>query len=305
MASFKKAKSPVDAKYDRRTRVFLEFAEDVRIFNDHWFSNKQDKLKFFSAEGDKSGCGGCRVVIAKVEEEASQNIKVHGIVDRDVLLSDANASNNDLFWETDDAIFHAAKPYGDNIHVLRRWELENYLLKPEAFTEEVARRIARSPAPLVSVDMFLEQAEDIIQVTALTTFFVANNKKSTEPAFGTNKLAEASNIPSGSDLIQEVEKHFKKKFPSEDLSRLTNEVEKLKAFDQSSVSSTDERWHKLSRILDGKKSLARLCLYFSYDLGIKSMSHWEEMRGCLASVIASRQIIDDELKELIEHLAVS
>jgi len=85
--------------------VFLESAEDVRIFNDHWFSNKQDKLKFVSAEGDKSGGGGCRVVIAKVAEEASQNIKVHGIVDRDVLLSDADASNNDLFWETDDAIF--------------------------------------------------------------------------------------------------------------------------------------------------------------------------------------------------------
>jgi len=65
---------------------------------------------------------------------------------------------------------------------LRRWELENYLLKPDAFAEEIARRIARSPTPLVSADMFLEQAEDIIQVTALTTFFVANNKKYPEPA---------------------------------------------------------------------------------------------------------------------------
>ncbi|GAB6140382.1 hypothetical protein JCM14076_11110 [Methylosoma difficile] len=296
MASFKQAKSPVDAKYDRRTRVFLESAEDVRIFNDHWFSNKQDKLKFVSAEGDKSGGGGCRVVIAKVEEEASQNIKVHGIVDRDVLLSDADASNNDLFWETDDAIFHAAKPYGDNIHVLRRWELENYLLKPHAFAEEVARRIARSPAPPVSADMFLEQAEDIIQVTALTTYSVSKGKSSPKPAFGTN-------IPSGSDLSQEIDKFLKTQFPSQ-ASDISVHIEKIKTFARDGVDF-EEKWDSLSRILDGKKSLVRLCKHLSNYSGLNSISHWEEMRGCLANIIASKKKIDVELLELIDKISVS
>jgi len=295
MASFKKAKSPfVDAKYERRTRVFLESAEDVRIFNDHWFSDKQDKLKFVSAEGDQFGGGGCRVVIARVEEEASQDIKVHGIVDRDVLLSDTDASNNDLFWETDDAIFHAAKPYGDNIHVLRRWELENYLLQPEAFTAVASVRISRPPIPVISVETFLDYAEDIVQVTALTTFLVSKGKKSPNPGFGIQS--------SGSDLTKEINNYLKNHL-AEGNHDMSNHVEKIRTFEQSD-SNPEERWKSLSRILDGKKSLMRLCRYLSESLQIESIRPWEEMRGCLADTIASKQKIDPELSELIERIAV-
>lgn len=118
MASFKTVQTAVvDAKYEGGIKVFLESAEDVRIFSEHWFSHKQDKLRFVSAEGEQIGGGGCQVVISKVHEANSQNIQAYGIVDRDVLLSDAKL---DLFWETDDAKFYAAQPYGENIHVLRR-----------------------------------------------------------------------------------------------------------------------------------------------------------------------------------------
>ena len=61
MASFKKVQVKlVDAKYEGGIKVFLESAENVRIFSDHWFSHKQDKLRFVSAEGDQSG-GGLQV----------------------------------------------------------------------------------------------------------------------------------------------------------------------------------------------------------------------------------------------------
>jgi len=291
MASFKKAKSPlVDAKYERRTRVFLESAEDVRIFNDHWFSDKQDKLKFVSAEGNQLGGGGCRVLIAKVEEENSQNIKAYGIVDRDVLLADAN----DLFWEIDDAVFHAAKPYGDKIHVLRRWELENYLLQPGAFTAVVSVRTSRPPIPFVSAETFLDYAEDIVQVTALTTFLVSKGKKSPNPGFGIQS--------SGSDLTKEINNYLKNQF-SEENHDMSNDVEKVRTFEQSD-SNPEERWKSLSRMLDGKKSLMRLCRYLSESLQIESIRPWEEMRGCLADVIASKQKIDTELLELIDKIAV-
>jgi hypothetical protein len=298
MASFKKVETTlVDAKYEGGIKVFLESAEDVRIFSEHWFSHKQDKLRFISAEGDQFGGGGCKVVINKVEEANNQNIPAYGIVDRDVLLNDGklDISKLDIFWETDDAKFHAAQPYGEKIHVLRRWELENYLLQPEAFAHEVSRRISRSPAPDISAEIFLAESEDIIQVTALTTYSVSNGQKSPNPAFGTN-------IPLGSDLFQEIDKFLKKQFPPPACPDISADAAKIKAFDKKDTNPR-ERWERLSRILDGKKSLMRLCRYISTSLNLSSVSHWEEMRGCLANIIASKQSIDPELLGLIEDIS--
>ncbi len=291
MASFKKVETAVvDAKYEGGIKVFLESAEDVRIFSEHWFSHKQDKLRFVSAEGEQSGGGGCKVVITKVEEANNQNIKAYGIVDRDVLLSDPQF---DLFWETDDAKFHAAKPYGEKIHVLRRWELENYLLRPEAFACEVSRRISRSPAPEISAETFLAQADELIQVTALTTFSVSQGKNSPSPGFGIQA--------SGSDLITEIDKFLEKQFPEVVHPDISNDVRKVSDFDPSSTDPA-ERWERLSRILDGKKGLARLCRYLSKSLEIESIRPWEEMRGCLANVIASKRLIDPELLSLVDNI---
>lgn len=291
MASFKKVQTEfVDAKYEGGIKVVLESAEDVRIFSEHWFSHKQDKLRFVSAEGDKSGGGGCQVVISKVTEANSQNIKSYGIVDRDILLSDAKL---DLFWETDDTKFHAAKPYGEKIHVLRRWELENYLLQPEAFADEISKRISRSPAPVVSAENFLQHAEDIVQLTALTTFSVANGKNSPNPGFGIQF--------SDSDLAREIDKFLKGQFTEHVCPDISSDVQKISEFDQV-VADSEVRRERLSRILDGKKSIMRLCRYFSNSLGLSSINHWEEMRGCLANVIASRKSIDSELVNLIENL---
>lgn len=293
MASFKTAQTAVvDAKYEGRIKVYLESAEDVRIFGEHWFSHKLDKLRFVSAEGEQSGGGGCMAVINKVTEANSQKIEAYGIVDRDVLLSDAKL---DLFWETDDTKFHASHPYGENIHILRRWELENYLLRPEAFAYEVSRRISRSPTPDISAETFLAEVDNIIQVTALTTYSVTNGQKSPSPAFGTN-------IPSGSDLSQEIDKFLKRQFPDPARPDINNDAEKIKAFDIYNAPPA-ERWERLSRILDGKKSLMRLCRHISNSVSLSSIDHWEEMRGCLANIIASKECIDDELVILIDNIS--
>lgn len=293
MASFKKVKTQwVDDKYEGGIKVFLESAEDVRIFSDHWFSDRQDKLRFVSAEGEQIGGGGCKVVINKVEEANKQDILAYGIVDRDVLLADAKL---DLFWETDDAIFHAAKPYGDKIHVLHRWELENYLLRPEAFAEEIAKRVSRSPASTVSAETFLEQADDLVQLTALTTCLVTNGKSQPKTGFGIQS--------SGSALVGEIDSFLKNQF--EDASHdFKDDVEKLRIFD-CLAATPEQRWERLSRILDGKKSLMRLCKYLSDNLKIASIRPWEEMRGCLANIIASRQTIDFELLELVDNITLS
>ncbi|MGY6274091.1 hypothetical protein [Methylomonas sp. MgM2] len=292
MASFKKVETTVvDAKYEGGIKVFLESAEDVRIFSEHWFSHKQDKLRFVSAEGEQAGGGGCMAVINKVSDANSQKIEAYGIVDRDVLLSNANL---DLFWETDDAKFHDAQPYGEKIHVLRRWELENYLLQPEAFAYEISRRISRSPAPDISAESFLAQVDDIVQVTALTTYLVANRQTSPKTAFGTDTNSSA-------ELSTKINDHLRKKFPPPACPDISNDAEKIKAFDRSGATPV-ERWERLSRILDGKKSLMRLCRYISTSLSLSSIDHWEEMRGCLANIIASKGTIDQELVNLIDEI---
>jgi len=293
MASFKQVKTEfIETKYEGGIKVFLESEEDVRIFSDHWFSHKLDKLRFVSAEEGKSGGGGCQVVISKVEKSNDQDIKAYGIVDRDVLLSD---NKTEIFWESDDTKFHDALPYGEKIHVLRRWELENYLLQPCAFAEEVSRRVSRSPAPSVSADTLLEYSEDIIQVTALTALSVSKSKNSPSPGFGIQV--------SGSTLSEEINKHLEKNFPDEVGLDVSNEINKIKVFEQNAeAESAEEKWNNLTRILDGKKSLMRLCHHLSDRLDIKSLKHWEEMRGCLANSIASNEAIDSELVELIENI---
>lgn len=291
MPSFKNVQAEfVDDKYEGGIKIFLESAEDVRIFSEHWFSDKQDRLRFVSAEGDQSGGGGCQVVISKVNEANTHDIKAYGIVDRDVLLADKRL---DLFWETDDTRFHATRPYGDKIYVLRRWELENYLLQPEAFSTEVSKRVSRSPAPNISAQTLLDQSEDIIKITALTTISVTNGKASPSPGFGSQS--------SGQSLNDEIRKYLRHQFPVDSCPEIDDDSNRIKAFDQIS-GSPEERWNKLSRILDGKKSLMRLCRHLSESLQIDSIRSWEEMRGCLANVIASKGAIDTELVHYIDSL---
>ncbi len=290
MASFKTAQaSLVEAKYEGGIKVFLESAEDVRIFADHWFSHTLDRLQFVSAEGEQSGGGGCQVVIAKVKGFNDKGMTAYGIVDRDVLLGDKKP---DLFWEADDEKFHAASPYGDNIHVLRCWELENYLLKPEAFCEEISRRASRTPAPVVTAETFLEYAEDIVQLTALIAFLVSAGKSSPSTGFGLNS----------SNLANDINQYLTGLFPGEASVNAEEETSKVRAFQQD-TDSPKEQWGTLVRMLDGKRTLMRLCHHLSSSLGLHSIRPWEEMRGCLANIIASKGLVDSELTELIDDIS--
>lgn len=109
--------------------IYLESEDDVFIFRDKWFRKSRFPIVFKAASpnsGDK-GSGGCMQVRKKVGQYGD----VYGVVDRDALWSD-QGHREGLWWETDDECFFAEKPFGENIFVLNRWEIENYLLHPEA-----------------------------------------------------------------------------------------------------------------------------------------------------------------------------
>jgi len=288
MSSFKSAPvAMLDDKYESGIKVIMESEEDVSIFRDHWFPRYQNKLRFESAEDGSIGGGGCHAVRQKVEDARSQRLNAFGIVDRDTLLSDGKTG---IFWEIDDASFEAAQPY-DFIHVLRRWELENYLLRPEAFAAEVRRRDLRSQ-PLINSQTLLNQhEEDLIGLTALTTFMMSQNEKSPKPGFGLDS--------SGQQLKEKIGTHLDNKLPGKSYSDLETDIGKISSFHENH-QEPDKRWERLTRILDGKKTLSRICDRLSKEHGLDSIKPWEEMRGCLANQIASLGL-DNELKEAMER----
>jgi hypothetical protein len=300
MGSFKESSADfIGGKYEGGVKLILESEEDVKIFCDHWFSRYQDKIRFESAEvgesfesaeAGKKGGGGCAAVVRKVKEARGMQLIAFGIVDRDMLLGNGKLN---IFWETNDQAFHEAKPYGEEIHVLRRWELENYLLKPEAFSMELACRLSRSPSPNISSNDFLHNEDDFVDITALTTFMVANGMENPKIGFAQTK--------SGQPLRNEISEHLGNKCSSlKGYSELSADIEKIRAFSEDE-QTPEKRWDRLSRILDGKKTLNRICGQLSLKNKIKGLGYWEEMRGCLANRIASAKLIDDELVRLIER----
>lgn len=291
LKSLKEITGDFGGKYEGGIKVILESEEDVCIFRDHWFDQHQDKIRFESAEEGKSGGGGCKAVLQMVENARNKQLAAFGIIDRDVLLADKKP---DIFWETDDEKFHTAKPYGDYIHVLRRWELENYLLKPQAFSAVLAHRVSRPPAPTVTSQTLLNLEDDLMDVTALTTFMVGKQYGSPSTRF--------SQSNSGQALRNDIENYLKTNLPGVDYGHLAADRERIKAFAENE-QEPENRWDKLNRAVDGKKAFDRICGYLSTTHNIKSLLPWEEMRGSLADRIASLELVDGELRDAVERFA--
>ncbi len=295
MSSFKwVAADFIDSKYESGIKVFLESTEDVRIFSDHWFSDYQDKISFESAEGDSNkGGGGCNAVLRKVKDAESQQLTAYGIVDRDKLLGDDD--KQDIFWETDDDKFHAASPYGDNIHVLRRWEMENYLLKPEAFRAELQCRISNRSAPEITAETLLNHEDDLIKLTALST--VLANKSISAPDEGYGRAY------SGERLHTELNNYLSSFEITLEANEFSKDISQISAF-ASNEENPEVRWDKLSRILDGKRALHKFCSAFHREYKLEGFKFVNEVKGCLANRIASkRELLDEELCDTIERFS--
>lgn len=125
MAAFKQLQDheDIDNAYLHKVVVYLESEEDLQIFKERWFFDEGKKIEFKSVDTGQGG--GCLQVINQVDKDRKRGITAFGIVDRDILMKQGMW---DLWWEIDDQQFEQAKPFGDYILVLRRWELENYLL---------------------------------------------------------------------------------------------------------------------------------------------------------------------------------
>jgi hypothetical protein len=154
----------IATSYSGRTVVFLEGQTDVALFANQWFVSWASKLDF----QQPSSAGGCNAVVASVAEMRRDGKRAFGIVDRDKLHSDRKWA---LVCETDDDAFDCAMPYGEHVKVTRYWELENYVIDPEAIEHYVALRDRgrpRRPEPEATSDC-LAHAETLIPHAALNS----------------------------------------------------------------------------------------------------------------------------------------
>jgi hypothetical protein len=278
MATFKNKSSTEFAEkaYLSRVIVYLESEEDRLIIGDRWFYD--ENLDFRSAGEDAQGAGGCTQVIKKVNDDRAQGIKSVGLVDRDVLLKDCHW---DYWWEHDDAAFNKSQPYGKNIKVLSRWEIENYLLLEPAIIASVkADRFGQAqerPAPIPL------SSEEISVFTMLTAADVCCH------AEGEKKVSDSMARFSGTseDLRTSLEK--KGLQPA----ALDEEMNRAARFAGDENDDPVQQWQKVSRILNGKAILSRLHL-----LG-KKMNDASDCRLSLARKIADDDKIDPEIRSYI------
>ncbi|MGV6852797.1 MAG: hypothetical protein ACWA5R_11560 [bacterium] len=272
---------------DRGVIVYLESTDDVFIFK-KWFGNHLSRIEFKAVSGEKAN-GGCRVVISKVNEEADTTMPCYGIVDRDALLNTIS-ENEALWWETDDETFFSAQPFGNRVFVLNRWELENYLLHPQA----VRRRLENKTMENSGYTDHEALAEDIIaaeeDMVALTV--LATLGKDREPGYAREL--------SGDKLWERVQTEA-----NASREQINEHRSKVMHFAQD-TNTPIERWNRLSRLLDGKKSMVRFDVIFAKrnirTAGSKKYICLQDERADLADDVANLDLIDPNLKSWIQHL---
>lgn len=262
-------------------KIYLESTDDQYILK-NWFStfNFYDKLSFDSVS-EIRGNGGCQLVKKKVEDSKQT---AFGIIDRDVLLADPNFQDS-LWWEVDDDVFSSSKPYGENIFVLHRWELENYLLHPQALASLMAdKRLNATTPPADIAKLLCDHEENMVAVTLLSTI---STKTGAALAGGTRLLQDKN----GEELKAEVQSKL-----SISSAEMESERVKIDRFAENEREPV-ERWNRLSRVLDGKRIMHRIDnLLFSGRVKL------ETERGALAGHIAKHQLIDQALINWLEGI---
>ena len=294
MSGFKKIKQADKLVLRQRGGrvVFLESDADLQIIAERWFFDQGEDIDFRAADAEETaqGGGGCKAVIDLVADTRKDGIKAFGLIDRDVLLTDKNWP---LWTEIQDAKFVAARPYGKHIRVLLRWELENYLLDPNAMADVINDATMSSTHGAESVAMAcLGCADELKDKSAAVVVAVAAGKRPPAPGFGCNPAQ------TGAALNAALQEHLAKQTIPNAPADLARTRQAIDAFD-SPASPALERWRRLIRMLDGKATLKYLgCRtrdWFGQSIG------FDARRAELSRRMRERGKIPTEIRDYIEE----
>jgi hypothetical protein len=226
MAAFKQLQDheDIDNAYLHKVVVYLESEEDLQIFKERWFFDEGKKIEFKSVDTGQGG--GCLQVINQVDKDRKRGITAFGIVDRDILMKQGMW---DLWWEIDDQQFEQAKPFGDYILVLRRWELENYLLSPEELEIVLSDKEFRAARDInVVLEKLLEEAENL-KILSAAMILSHKHGHAFSTGFGLGKTGKA--------LKDEVQHHLSAHLNVDVGNQLTTYIQKYNKLCTESYST--------------------------------------------------------------------
>jgi hypothetical protein len=299
--------------YDAKIVIYVEGQDDVEILKVEWFA--EDTNVDFQFVGGTKNQGGCRRVVDVVNGRAkpipSASHKVNsfdpaappdpapkfGLVDRDYLYFGMSSPALSIFFEPNDSVFHQAclndQHLGPNVRVLRRWEIENYLVAHARVVSEVLRNANFGDNAYVSYDESKAANELVRHGQALIPIVAANLVRHTHklPAlderFGVDshdrcRVENAVNDKLAAEIAKDAT--LRDEFDAH--------VASIERFDDPSAHlSSVSRWERLSRMVDGKRMLARL----------GNAHRVKELRGHLAAKVKARGLVDKEFHDHIAH----
>ncbi|MBF0162576.1 MAG: hypothetical protein HQL88_09840 [Magnetococcales bacterium] len=281
----------IGKNYSNRVVLYLESTEDLEVLQERWFRGWGEWIQFESVSMSVGGGGGGGAQVCQKVGTARQNRScAFGIVDRDTLLNGRVAGNPrwEAFFETDHAAFDAARHLGEYVKVLRRWEMENYLLHPEAIRELIEDSVhPRSPcSPNATAQYLLDLSEEAIVLTAANLVLIAQGANSLSHQFGIQFSAVAH-------LLAAVLTHAQNTGSTVSVQDIQGQCSKIRNFLRDDTEDSEGQWNQLNHLIDGKIFLTRFCK----RCGLKDP---QQLR--LARRIAELGLIDPEIQEFMEEL---
>lgn len=272
------------ARYGGVPVIYVESDEDHYIYGECWFKECLSRVEFKPATS-QCGFGGCSAVTTAVGKERAAGNSAWGIVDRDVVMS---RDLWNLVHETDDAQYERTQPFGAKIKVLRRWEIENYLVDAIALEKCQAELNCQPSRPDQDViQEILDHCQALVPHAAITATY--HEFKKNAPGDGcTNKFATRT------DVDTNIRSTMFSSLPSTAVGRYNHHIPLVDAFDIANGAPKDRVTAMLRRV-NGKAMLQR----FSFAHKIQNIN----IKGLLANRIKENNRVPEEIIRFIEEVA--
>lgn len=254
--------------------LYVEGTSDKK-FLERLFPNSAGIIQFQDA-------GGCPAVKERLKAERPDNDKVFGVVDRDALMREKAW---DRLFEVDNESFAQTAADEAGLHVLTRWEIENYLFDIRAL-QALHNNWGRNGmewANLLSEVVHAAEAEVYITAAWCTAHHFQRRQ-----AGAPNACVDTP------ELEGLTRKWVEQDLPEGATARYEDNLAKLRAFDPGPEVGTEARLEALLRIVDGKRLLERLERRL---LGMNRSPGWQ-----LADNIGRLTPRTDDLFQLIQRL---
>ncbi|MCB2263157.1 MAG: hypothetical protein LGR52_09505 [Candidatus Thiosymbion ectosymbiont of Robbea hypermnestra] len=271
------------ARYGGVPVIYVESDEDRYVYGECWFKDWLSRVEFQPAMA-QCGFSGCSAVIEAVGGERAAGNLAWGIVDRDTVMS------RDIWClvhETDDTKYESVEPFGTEIKVLCRWEMESYLADAIAL-EQCRAELKRQPRRSDSIvaQELLDQCDALVPHAAINATCHELRVRGSGDGY-------TDRFPTRSAVEADVQSKLLPNLPDPAGALYAKHVPLVEAFDKSG-SPPGERVDALLRRVDGKGFLSRFG--FIHNITV-------DLKGLLANRIKEQARIPSEIRDFVAKIA--